>query len=342
MKYKYDNEFARLPERAFRPVGGRMTLEGGDSGGGGGGSQQNTTTGTTYTQSLSPELVPYATDIAQKAQTQANLGYTPYEGQRIAGFNPMQQQAFQGVAGMQAAPQLGQATGLAGTAGIGGLMAGQDFASQATNPNATAAYMSPYMRNVVDYQKSQALRDYNIASPMRNAQAVGKGAFGGSRQAIVDSEAQRTLNSQLQGIEATGAQNAFQNAQAQQQYGAGLNMQGLGLAGQQASTLGQLGQNQYQQNMGINQAQQNVGATQQQAAQQQLTQQYQDFINQKNFPTQQLNAYSALIRGLAPVSPYQGTSTPPPPSAWNQLGGAITAGIGGLGAGYARTLGGGG
>ena len=38
-------------------------------GGGGGGGGQNTTTGTTYTQSLSPELVPYATDIAQRAQT---------------------------------------------------------------------------------------------------------------------------------------------------------------------------------------------------------------------------------------------------------------------------------
>ena len=331
------NDFTMLPERAFQSLGGKMTLEGGGSPAPA--PQNNTTTGTTYTQSLSPELVPYATDIAQKAQAQANLGYTPYEGQRIAEFNPTQQQAFQDVSNMQAAPQLGQATGLAGTAGIGGLMAGQNFANQATDPNATAAYMSPYMQNVVDYQKSQALRDYNMATPMRNAQAVGQGAFGGSRQAIVNSEAQRNLNSQLQGIEATGAQSAFQNAQAQQQYGAGLNMQGLNLAGQQASTLGQLGQNQYAQNMGINQAQQNVGATEQQAAQQQLTQQYQDFINQKNFPTQQLNAYSALIRGLAPVSPYQGTSTPPPPSAWNQLGGAITAGIGGLSAGYGKTLG---
>ena len=339
---RYQNEFALLPERAFQSLGGKMTLEGGDGGGSSPAPQNNTTTGTTYTQSLSPELVPYATDIAQKAQAQANLGYTPYEGQRIAEFNPTQQRAFQDVTSMQAAPQLGQATGLAGATGIGGLMAGQNFASQATDPNATAAYMSPYMQNVVDYQKSQALRDYNMATPMRNAQAVGAGAFGGSRQAIVNSEAQRNLNSQLQGIEATGAQSAFQNAQAQQQYGAGLNMQGLNLAGQQAATLGQLGQNQYAQNMGINQAQQNVGATQQQAAQQQLTQQYQDFINQKNFPTQQLNAYSALIRGLAPVSPYQGTTTPPPPSAWNQLGGAITAGIGGLSAGYGRTLGGGG
>ena len=336
---RYQNEFALLPERAFQSLGGKMTLEGGSGGGGSPAPQNNTTTGTTYTQSLSPELVPYATDIAQKAQAQANLGYTPYEGQRLAEFNPMQQRSFQDVANMQAAPQLGQATGLAGATGIGGLMAGQNYASQATDPNATAAYMSPYMQNVVDYQKSQALRDYNMATPMRNAQAVGAGAFGGSRQAIVNSEAQRNLNSQLQGIEATGAQSAFQNAQAQQQYGAGLNMQGLGLAGQQASTLGQLGQNQYAQNMGINQAQQNVGATQQQAAQQQLTQQYQDFINQKNFPTQQLNAYSALIRGLAPVSPYQGTSTPPPPSAWNQIGGALTAaaGIGGLSTGYGKT-----
>jgi hypothetical protein len=118
-----------------------------------------------------------------------------------------------------------------------GYGAGAQFAQQATDPNAVKAYMSPYMQNVVDYQKSQALRDFNIGQTGRQAQAVAKGAFGGSRQAIVDAEAQRNLMSQLQGIEGTGAQQAFQDAQRQQQFGANLGLQGL-QAGYQGTGMG--------------------------------------------------------------------------------------------------------
>jgi hypothetical protein len=38
--------------------------------------------------------------------------------QRVEGFNPLQEQAFRQIAGMQAADQLTQATGLAGLAGL--------------------------------------------------------------------------------------------------------------------------------------------------------------------------------------------------------------------------------
>jgi hypothetical protein len=108
-----------------------------------------------------------------------------------------------------------------------GFGAGEAFARQATDPYATAAYMSPYMQNVVDAQKSEATRDYLKQLQAQKAQAVGKGAFGGSRQAIAEAEAQRNLNTQLQNIQATGTQQAFQDAQRQQQFGANLGLQGL-------------------------------------------------------------------------------------------------------------------
>jgi len=118
-----------------------------------------------------------------------------------------------------------------------GYGAGAQFAQQATSPEATRAYMSPYMQNVVDYEKSQAARDFGIAQTARQAKAVGAGAFGGSRQAIENAEAQRSLMSQLQGIEATGAQKAFEDAQRQQQFGANLGLQGL-QAGYQGTGMG--------------------------------------------------------------------------------------------------------
>jgi hypothetical protein len=153
--------------------------------------------------------------------------------------------------GAQAAGLAGQATGAGqamadiGAQGLGfgamgagyggrgaqaaeqGFGAGEQFARQATDPRSVQAYMSPYMQNVVDYQKTQAARDYQIAQQARQAGAVAKGAFGGSRQAIESAEAQRNLMSQLQGIEGMGAQEAFKNAQAQQQFGANLGLQGL-------------------------------------------------------------------------------------------------------------------
>jgi hypothetical protein len=252
--------------------------------------------------------------------------YQNYQGERIAGFNPNQQAAFANVMSQTPASQLGDATNLAGQAGLGaiqtqgqagqlgqealgygatgsmyggmgaqqalqraqqtarqaglyggmgagfgaqaaglaptaqrfgqesadiglgglgygamgagfggrgvqaaeqGFGAGEAFARQATDPNAIQAYMSPYMQNAVDYQKSQAIRDFDIAQQAQKARAVGAGAFGGSRQAIAEAEAQRNLSSQLQGIQATGTQKAFEDAQRQQQFGANLGLQGL-------------------------------------------------------------------------------------------------------------------
>jgi hypothetical protein len=115
------------------------------------------------------------------------------------------------------------------------------------------------------------------------------------------------------------------------QYG----LQGLGLAGQQASTLGQLGQTQYGQQMGINAAQQQAGAQQQAQNQQSLTQQYQDFLNQQKYPYQQLGFMSDILRGV----PLTGSSTQSmyqaPPNQISQFAG-LAGGLGSLAAGLGK------
>ena len=129
-----------------------------------------------------------------------------------------------------------------------GFGAGQRYEQMATDPRAMQSYMSPYMQNVVDVQKQQAVRDYqeNIM-PQIQAQATRAGAFGGSRDAVQRAMAQRGLAQQLQNIQATGTQQAFQQAQQAQQYGADLGLRGLGaglqglqtgIAGQQAGMQG--------------------------------------------------------------------------------------------------------
>jgi len=75
-------------------------------------------------------------------------------------------------------------------------------------------FMNPYMQGVVDVEKQAAARDYQIAQQMRQAQAATTGAYGGSRQAVAEAEANRALMSQLQGIQSTGLNRAYDQAQA--------------------------------------------------------------------------------------------------------------------------------
>ena len=73
-------------------------------------------------------------------------------------------------------------------------------------------YMSPYMQNVVDVQKQQAQLDFDRQQAGRDAAAVQAGAFGGSRQAVGDYLAQEGLSRQMGDIQASGQQQAFEQA----------------------------------------------------------------------------------------------------------------------------------
>ena len=312
-------------------VGGGRIYGGG--GGGGGGPQQSTT----YNTNIPEYAKPYVTTMLGATQKQLFEGtptaeggyditgfrpYKPYStdvNNYFAGFSPMQQQAQRATAGLQTPGEYDQATQMTGMAGLGSLGlagqmagAGQNFAQQAQDPRAMQGYMSPYMQNVIDYQKSQALRDYNIARPMRARQAAGAGAFGGSRQAIMEAEAERSLGSQLQGIAATGSQKAFEDAQRQQQFGATLGLQGqqaglqgLGQFGQMASQLGQLGGARLGAQRDIIGMQSQMGKEQQALEQAKINQAIQDYATQQQYPLMQLGFMSNMLRGL----PMQATTT---------------------------------
>lgn len=425
----------------------------------GGAPASSTPTSQNITQTSIPEYArPYVENMLGKAEALSGQKYQTYGQERQAGFTPMQQQAFQGAQGMQGAPQMAAATGMAQQAGLqalntdyqGGQFQNQFqapgqydpaqvamYQAQAPNlqqyqmgpaqqvgtqsfaaPGAADAYMSPYMQSVVEKQQREAQRTADIASTQRNAQAVGAGAFGGSRQSIMDAEAARNLATQKGDIQATGSQAAYQQAQQQfnaeqaarlqaqqanqqagisvgsqnlgaqlgvqqlgsgqslqaqlanqgalqsaqqlaeqsrqygagygmnaaqnaaqygqaaqqlgeqsKQYGAGLGLQGLQTALQGAGQLGTLGGQQFQQGMDINKLQQAYGTQQQSQQQQALTQQYQDFLAQKQAPYQQLSYMSDMLRGL-PMSQSTQQLFQAPPSTVSTLAGLGTAAYG--------------
>ena len=309
--------------------GGYICGGGGGKGGGGGGSPPPAQQ--TVTQTSIPEYAaPYVQNMLGKSEALTDINQNPYQaygGQRIAGFNPVQEQAFQNVQNMQTAPQIGAGTALAGTAGLGAIGAGADYRAMATSPQAQAAYMSPYMQNVVDVQKNEALRDAQMRNVGANLGAARQGTYGGARQLLGEQERNRNLQQQMANIQATGTQNAFQAAQQAQQFGTTAGLQGYNQAAQAGATLGQLGQTQFGQQQAINAAQQQVGAIQQAQAQQGLDLAYQDFLKQRNYPYQQLAFMSDMTRGI-PLSQSAQQIYTAPPSAVSQLGGLGMSALG--------------
>jgi hypothetical protein len=270
---------------------------------------------------------PYAKDVLAKGQALTDVNQNPYQqynAPRIAGFSPMQQQAMQNAQGMSVAPQVGAGTAGAIGAGLGGL----DVAGQATTggfQNQVGGYMNPYLQMALAPQLAEANRQYDIGATKQQSAATQAGAFGGSREAIMAAENERNRNMGLQNILGQGYNQAF--GQAQQQYNQNLQnqLQGYGMLGNAANSLGQLGQTQYGQEMGINQLQAQYGGQQQALQQQGLTQAYQDFQNQQNYPYKQLGFMSDMIRGL----PLGQQST----SQMYQAPGSVAGQIAGLGMG---------
>ena len=93
------------------------------SGGGGGAPQAQQVTSTT---SNLPEYArPYFENLMNRAQAESYREYTPYEGQRLAGFTPEQQQVQKQTMGLQTPGQFGAASNFASAAGLGSLAASQ-------------------------------------------------------------------------------------------------------------------------------------------------------------------------------------------------------------------------
>ena len=273
------------------------------------------------TAEIPAEMKPYVTDILGQAQAinkqRTEEGYKPYEGQQIADFTPEQRQAFTGVSGLVGSGQQY-------------FDAAKGFVNQAaTAPTAemTQQFMSPYMQNVVAIQQREAARVGDVAAQELAGKAARGGAFGGSRQAILEAEGARNLQTQFGDIQAKGLQTAYSDAQKQmgdlanRQLQAGTQMANLGTAApaEAAREFAALA---------------NVGQQQQQQAQQALDISMGQYEQERTFPERNLQNYSSIIRGfpLAPSSTSNSQTTTPAPSMLSQVGGLAALGLGTAGA----------
>lgn len=389
---RYNHHFDMLPERAFLKVGGQIKPQGG-----GGGNTNPGPTQTNVTQTNIPQYAqPYVESMLGATQQQlfntaqretgvddagnptyatditGIKAYQPYSANPadyVAGFSPLQQQAFDAIANMKVAGQLGQATGYANQATQGGMGtaapamgygamgaglgqtaagAGARYAQQATSPGDVQAYMNPYLQASLAPQLQLVNQQFGIQNAANQGQATQQGAFGGGRQAIMQGLNQQNRALATNQLVSQGYNQAFNQAQQAQQFGANLGLQGLqagmqgvglGLQGvqgaQNAYNLGlqgsglltNIGQAQHAQEMAIANAQLQAGGLQQQQQQNIANQAIQNYATAQQYPQQQLAFMNSMLRGLplqtSTVQQYQAA-----PSMTSQAAGLGVAGLG--------------
>lgn len=209
----------------------------------------------TTVQSQPEYALPYVSDLFRMAQQNAYTPYTPFAYNRVAETSPLFQQGAQ-MAGQQAA-----APGILGTMNVGGQQVGT-----------LQAYMNPYQQGVTDIAKQEAIRKYGTDLNQLRGEATSRGAFGGSRQAILESELARNLGAQLGNIQMQGSSAAFDKAG--QLYGADVARQ------QQAAQFAM-----------------QTGLAEQAQRQAQLDALYGEYERQRLYPQEQANAYKSIIFG---------------------------------------------
>ena len=238
-------------------------------------------------QKLAPEIAPFATEVLEDAQalykSQMEQGYDPYTGQTIAPFTPEQERAMAGIAGL-----VGTSRPLQEEALETYRRGGDQF-----TPEVAKQFMSPYQRAVTDIEKRQSQENFEAnVMPQFEAKAVGAGGMSGlgTRAGIQAAELQRGQSQLLADIEARGQQKAFEDArkgfeqqQARERQMAG-DVAGLGPA-MIATGLQEQG------------ALQSVGEQKQQLGQSVMDESYFKFLEEQQFPQQQLANYSGFVYG---------------------------------------------
>ena len=333
-------------------VGGGRVYGGGGKGGGGGG-QPAQTTSTAYQTSIPAYAQPYVETMLGATQKQlfnmddsGNItGFSPYKPYStnpqdyVAGFSPLQQQAQQGIANLQTPGEFQTGSDIAGMGAMGAMgsamqanQAGNNLARQSTNPYAVGAYMNPYIQNALDPALQLSNQQYGIKGAQEQSAATSAGAFGGSRNALMqglNQQNQMLANNQLIG---NAYNQAYGNAQTQMNNVANLGlqgnqaaMQGYGQAANAANTMAGISGQGLTAQEGIYGQQNQVGAAQQAQQQQMINQSISDYANAQQYPLMQLGVMSNMLRGL----PMQAATTNQYVAAPNP----VTQGIGLAGAG---------
>ena len=217
---------------------------------------------------LSNYVGPYVTEMLGRGQALGSMGYQNYGGPLSAGASTGQDAAFQGIAGINLPTQ----------------QMGAFAPGSFTDAGIASQYMNPYLQSALQPQIDEARRQSDIQRVQDAGRLTQAGAFGGSRQAIMDSENRRNLLQNLAGITGAGYSTAFDKAQ--QQFN---TEQGRQQTAQDAT-------NTY--GLAALQKQADLGATQRAIESEGIAADYGQFKEERDFPYKQVQYMQSLLQGL--------------------------------------------
>lgn len=271
---------------------------------------------------------PYQQSFLGQAQALGNAGYTPFGQSTTAAANPMQQNAWQSTynRGMQGAPEVSAARGqMVDTINGGGF---------ASNPYLQGE--NPYLQSTIDSTLGDITRNYNMttAPAMGTAQAR-SGSFGNANLNQVQGEQQRNLAQELGRASSNLRYGDYQNRATM--YGQERDRQLQAMAG--APNFANVDYTDLQ-------AMQQAGNAQQGQAQNELTSNYNQYLDAREFPYKTFGAFSQAMGtgGMQQAQTYEqnkGANAIGGALAGAQLGNSlgIGSGWGALGGGLLGLLG---
>lgn len=198
----------------------------------GGTTTRTVPTGATGSESsLSNWVGDYVTNMLGQGQALANSPYQAYTGPLTAGSSNLQNQAFQGFSNLQTPGSINDAASTAGTIArqaqnMPAYQAG-NFGNQFQAPQAYEAgkfatgefdeaaskkYMNPYLQSALNPAMEEARRQAGIGRMQDAGRLAQSGAFGGSRQAIMEAEGSRNLMDKQNQMLTQGYSTAFDKA----------------------------------------------------------------------------------------------------------------------------------
>lgn len=271
--------------------------------------------------SLSPWVGDYVVDMLGRGRAAASQPYTAYTGPLTAGPSDLQTTAFYGregtggLASLTTPATMGESyTPVSFTAGletpitVADPLGGEGETRQLTT--VAEQYMNPYLQASLRPQIDELRRQAELAR-MADAQRLSEaGAYGGSRQAIMESELNRNLLRGIADVQAREYATAYDRARAQ------FNTE------EQARRAAQAAVDKY--GFDVMAAQQAAGATQRGITGEGIAADYRQFIEERDYPLKSAQYMQSLLQEL-PMSAqsYQYMATDPVQAATGGISGGL-------------------
>ena len=228
--------------------------------------------------SLSSWAGDYVTDMLGQGKALGNQGYDAFQGPLTAGASDLQNQSFTGIGALSAPTGMGA------------------YTPQTFGAEQAEQYMNPYLMQSLNPQLEEARRQSEIDRVANAGRMTQAGSFGGSRQALMDMENTRNLQSNLANITGQGYASAYDRAQEQFNTEQGRGMEAQNMANQYGFDV--LG------------GQATAGATQRGIESEGIAADRSAFEEERDFPYKQVQYMQSLLQGLPITAKSTSYSTP--------------------------------